>query len=620
MILVLLVFLGGVLTIVSPCILPVLPFVFARSEQPFLKSGLPMLAGMAVSFTAIATLAAVGGAWAVHINQYGRALSLVLLVAFALSLLSTRLADWLARPFVAIGNRLMNSESAPSGQASLTQSALLGVATGLLWAPCAGPILGLVLTGAAISGPNTHTTLLLFAYAAGAATSLGAAILVGGKLFAFLKKSLGAGAWIRRGLGVAVLLGVAAILSGWDTTVLTELSLAGTNSLEQSLIDKIHPQSQAQDSGNAMMSANGAMNANSAMQGNNDSMQMSGNNAMNGNAMAGNAMMSANKPAGPASEGTLPPLNGATAWLNSQPLTPEALRGKVVLVDFWTYSCINCLRSLPYIKSWYDKYKDHGLVVIGVHAPEFAFEKDQDNVRRAVADLGVRYPVALDNNYAIWQGFNNQYWPAHYFIDTEGRIRAHHFGEGEYDKSEQTIRNLLTEAGFKDLPPAASGMVGKGVEAAADEANIQSPETYIGYSRAAHFSSTPGFAQDRSQAYALPEKLTLNQWGLDGKWTVGEDLATLDAPGGKIGFRFRARDLHLVLGPAKAGKPVRFHVLIDGAAPGDDHGVDTDAAGNGVIREQRLYQLIRQNKGASEHTFTIEFPDGGVQAFSFTFG
>ena len=604
MIVVLLVFLGGVLTIVSPCILPVLPFVFSRAEQPFLKSGLPMLAGMALSFTAIATLAAVGGAWAVHINQYGRVLSLILLVAFALSLLSTRLADWLARPFVAIGNRLMNAETTPSGKAGFAQSALLGVATGLLWAPCAGPILGLVLTGAAISGPNTHTTVLLFAYAAGAATSLGAAILIGGRLFAFLKKSLGAGAWIRRVLGVAVLLGVVAIVSGWDTTVLTELSLSGTNSLEQSLIERIHPQ---QDDGGSMaMSAT----ANSAMKSNDgDSMKMNGN-----------MMMSAAKSAGPAIEGTLPPLDGASLWLNSTPLTPGALRGKVVLVDFWTYSCINCLRSLPYVKAWYDKYKDHGLVVIGVHAPEFAFEKDTDNVRHAVSDLGIHYPVALDNNYAIWQGFNNQYWPAHYFIDAQGRIRAHHFGEGDYDKSEQTIRSLLTEAGFTDLPPAASNMAGKGVEAAADEADVQSPETYVGYARAANFAATPGFAQDRSQSYALPDKLTLNQWGLAGSWTVGEELATLDKSDGKISFRFHARDLHLVLGTVKGGKPVRFRVLIDGAAPGADHGVDTDAAGNGTVTGQRLYQLVRQSRNVGEHTFTIEFLDSGVQAFSFTFG
>jgi thiol-disulfide isomerase/thioredoxin len=336
--------------------------------------------------------------------------------------------------------------------------------------------------------------------------------------------------------------------------------------------------------------------------------------------MNGNMMMSAAKSAGPAIEGTLPPLDGASLWLNSTPLTPEALRGKVVLVDFWTYSCINCLRSLPYVKAWYDKYKDHGLVVIGVHAPEFAFEKDADNVRHAVSDLGIHYPVALDNNYAIWQGFNNQYWPAHYFIDAQGRIRGYHFGEGDYDKSEQTIRSLLTEAGFTDLPPAASNMAGKGVEAAADEADVQSPETYVGYARAANFASTPGFAQDRSQSYALPDKLTLNQWGLAGNWTVGEELATLDAPDGKISFRFHARDLHLVLGTVKGGKPVRFRVLIDGAAPGADHGVDTDAAGNGTVTGQRLYQLVRQSKSVGEHTFTIEFLDGGVQAFSFTFG
>jgi len=611
MILVLLVFLGGVLTIVSPCILPVLPFVFSRAEQPFLKSGLPMLFGMAISFTAIATLAAVGGAWAVHINQYGRIISLVLLTAFALTLLSRRLADLLARPFVAVGNRLIQSDTGPAGEASLAQSLLLGLATGLLWAPCAGPILGLVLTGAAISGPNTHTTLLLFAYAAGAATSLAAAILVGGRVFAALKKSLGAGEWIRRGLGVAVLVAVAAIVFGWDSTILTELSLAGTNSLEQSLINKINP---AQDKGGAMAMSGAMSGAKSG--GQDGSMAMSG--AMSGN----NAMaMSGGKPRGLPIEGSLPSFAGAGPWLNSAPLKPEALRGKVVLVDFWTYSCINCLRSLPYVKSWYDKYKDHGLVVIGVHAPEFAFEKDPDNVRRAVADLGVHYPVVLDNSYAIWQGFNNQYWPAHYFIDGQGRIRAHHFGEGDYAQSEQAIRSLLTEAGVTDLPPATAEVAGlKGVEAAADEADIQSPETYVGYARAANFSATPGFAKDRSQSYALPPRMTLNQWGLAGNWTVDEEKATLDAAGGKIAFQFRARDLHLVLGPGKNGKPIRFRVLEDGAAPGADHGVDTDAAGNGTIHEQRLYQLIRQSKGVGEHTFSIEFLDDGVQAFSFTFG
>src|ERR1700675_1108755 len=387
MTIVVLVFLGGVLTILSPCILPVLPFVFVRSEQKFLTNGLPMLAGMAITFAGIATLAAVGGSWAVRVNQYGRIFALVLLTAFAATLLSTRLADWLARPFVALGDRMTQSAAGQPQKLGLVNSLLLGVATGLLWAPCAGAILGLILTGAAISGPNARTTLLLFAYAAGAATSLALALLAGGRVFAFLKKSLGTGEWLRRGLGVAVLLAVVAIVFGWDTTVLTRLSLNGTNSLEQSLIDKISP------------SGAGAAGASTTMAMSNSNMAMSNSKA------DGHAMMESPAKAGgdlPV-EGEIPAFAGATLWLNSAPLTPEDLRGKVVMVDFWTYSCINCLRALPFVKQWYDKYKAHGLVVIGVHAPEFAFEKDPGNVRRAVADLKITYPVALDNDYPIWQ-------------------------------------------------------------------------------------------------------------------------------------------------------------------------------------------------------------------------
>jgi cytochrome c biogenesis protein CcdA/thiol-disulfide isomerase/thioredoxin len=603
MTIVILVFLGGVLTILSPCILPVLPFVFARSEQKFLTNGLPMLAGMAITFAAIATLAAVGGSWAVRLNQYGRLFALVLLTAFAATLLSTRLADWLARPFVALGNRLAQSNPGAAGSFTLLNSLLLGVATGLLWAPCAGPILGLILTGAAISGPNARTTLLLFAYAAGAATSLAVALLAGGRVFAFLKKSLGTGEWIRRGLGVAVLLAVVAIVFGWDSTVLTRLSLTGTNSLEQSLIDKINPQN-AGAPGGAMMAMS------------NSTMAMS-NTKNDGHAM----MMSAAKPAGNLPvEGEIPSFAGATLWLNSPPLTPESLRGKVVMVDFWTYSCINCLRALPYVESWYQKYKDHGLVVIGVHAPEFAFEKDPSNVRRAVADLKITYPVALDNDYAIWQAFNNQYWPAHYFIDATGHIRAHHFGEGNYDESEQTIRTLLTEAGQSELPPPGmGGAKAVGVQAPPDEAHDQSPETYVGYRRADNFASPGGFAQDQAHVYSAPAALKLNQWALAGSWSVDPEKAVLGAGGGKIEFRFYARDLHLVLGPG-GGKPVRFRVTLDGAAPAANHGADTDSSGAGIIDGQRLYQLIRQSGDVGEHVFSIEFLDPGVQAYSFTFG
>jgi cytochrome c biogenesis protein CcdA/thiol-disulfide isomerase/thioredoxin len=604
MTIVFLVYFGGVLTILSPCILPVLPFVFARSEQKFVTNALPMLAGMAITFAGIATLAAVGGAWAVRLNQYGRLFALVLLTAFAVTLLWPRLADWLARPLVALGNRLAQP-AAVTGKVSVVNSVLLGVATGLLWAPCAGPILGLILTGAAISGPNARTTLLLFAYAAGAATSLALALLAGGRVFALLKKSLGTGEWIRRGLGVAVLLAVVAIVFGWDSTVLTRWSLNGTNNLEQSLIDKIKP-------GDA-----GAAGGSMTMAMSNSNMAMS-NSKSDGHAM----MMSAAKPSGDLPiEGEMPSFAGATLWLNSAPLTPEALRGKVVMVDFWTYSCINCLRALPFVESWYGKYKDHGLVVIGVHAPEFAFEKDAGNVRRAVADLKITYPVALDNDYAIWQAFNNQYWPAHYFSDAAGRIRAHHFGEGNYDESEQIIRKLLIEAGQTDLPPPGMGAVmAAGVEAPPDETHDQSPETYVGFRRAENFASPGGFAQNQAHRYAAPAALKLNQWALGGSWSVDPEKAVLDTVPGKIVFRFYARDLHLVLGPGNDGKPVRFRVLLDGLAPEQNHGTDTDRNGDGTIDRQRLYQLIRQTGEVGEHVFSIEFLDSGVQAYSFTFG
>src|SRR6185369_15768380 len=389
MILFLLAYLGGVLTIVSPCILPVLPFVFARGDRPFLSSGLPMLVGMAATFAAVATLAAVGGGWAVAANQYGRLAAVALLALFGIALLFPALSERLTRPLVALGARLSASadQGAEAKASPVLTSLLLGVATGLLWAPCAGPVLGLILTGAALQGANVQTSLLLLAYAAGAATSLALALLVGERVFAAMKRSLGAGEWIRRGLGVAVLLAVAAIASGFDTGFLTRVSLASTASLEQGLLDKFHAAqapASAPSNGPAMMAGAPAM--------------MSGS-------------MSKTKAAVPSlpSEGEMPPLTGAVAWLNSPPLTREGLKGKVVLVDFWTYSCINCLRAIPYVRAWAEKYRDQGLVVIGVHAPEFAFEKNIDNVRRAVADLAITYPVAIDNDYAIWRAFKNQY-------------------------------------------------------------------------------------------------------------------------------------------------------------------------------------------------------------------
>jgi thiol-disulfide isomerase/thioredoxin len=317
----------------------------------------------------------------------------------------------------------------------------------------------------------------------------------------------------------------------------------------------------------------------------------------------------------------MPALAGATAWLNSPPLTAEGLRGKVVLIDFWTYSCINCLRSLPYVQAWSDKYKDHGLVVIGVHAPEFAFEKQESNVRRAVTDLAIRYPVAIDNDYAIWRAFGNHYWPAHYFIDAEGRIRGHRFGEGDYDGSERTLRALLTAAGYTNLPAAGAGpAVTVGAQAEPDIAQDLSAETYVGYRRATGFASPGGLVRDGVHDYSSPSALTLNQWSLSGRWTDDAEKAVLAAAPGSVQFRFRARDLHLVLGPGDAGKPVRFRVLLDGLPPGPDHGADTDENGDGVVDTQRLYQLIRQSGPVGEHVFSIEFEEPDVAAYAFTFG
>jgi methionine-S-sulfoxide reductase len=336
---------------------------------------------------------------------------------------------------------------------------------------------------------------------------------------------------------------------------------------------------------------------------------------------AGGAMMAAQGASGPSkTEGPLPPLTGATGWLNSKPLTPESLRGKVVVVDFWAYSCINCLRAMPYVNAWYRHYKDSGLVVLGVHSPEFAFEKDIANVRAAVQKFDLQYPIALDSNLAIWKAFNNKFWPAHYFVDAKGQIRGHHFGEGKYEKSEREIRRLLTEAGAKNLPEPLDYTAGQGVGAPADIASVASPETYVGYARAENFVSPGAFARDAKKSYAIPASLKLNQWALAGPWQVAREHARLESAPGRIAFRFKARDLHLVLGPSASGKPARFRVTLNGAPPKADAGMDVDANGNGVVREHRLYQLIREKGPVSEQEFVIEFLDPGVDAYSFTFG
>jgi cytochrome c biogenesis protein CcdA/thiol-disulfide isomerase/thioredoxin len=584
-------YLGGVLTILSPCILPVLPFVFARADKPFMKSTLPMLGGMAVTFAGVATLAAVGGSWAIHANEYGRYAAIGLIAVFGVTLLSPRLATVLTGPIVSFGNRLLNNNGRPSANSTFKSSLLLGVATGLLWAPCAGPILGLVLTGAALQGANVGTTLLLFAYSAGAATSLGLALMIGGRVFAAMKRSLGIGEWVRRGLGVAVLAGVVAIGFGADTGLLARLSSASTGKFEQALIDAVKETKPAASNrelaSNTMMLA-----ADDARQGFRSDLPI---------------------------EGQLQSLGGAVEWLNSPPLTSEQLRGKVVLVDFWTYSCINCIRTIPYTRTWAEKYKDQGLVVIGVHSPEFAFEKKIDNVKRAIDEFEIGYPVAVDNDFNIWRAFQNSYWPALYLADANGNIRYHHFGEGEYETSEKAIQDLLAEAGAQKAHTDIVAPETKGAQAAPDFGNLRSAETYLGYKRAQNFVSPQGMQADVVQTYTT-EDLGLNEWGLSGDWTVGPEQATLNQADGRIAYKFSARDLHLVLGPSSDGKPVRFQVTVDGKAPGEHHGMDIDAEGNGTVSQTRLYQMVRQAGDVEERTFEVRFLDPGVDAFVFTFG
>jgi cytochrome c biogenesis protein CcdA/thiol-disulfide isomerase/thioredoxin len=571
-------YLAGVLTIVSPCILPVLPFVLARVGQPFRHSGLPMLVGMALAFAAAGSLAAFAGGWAVALNQHGRTIALALLAFFGLALLFPSLSGRLTAPLVALGEKLSRSvgKRAEVKGSTFGSSVLLGVATGLLWAPCAGPVLGLILAGAALGGPSLATTLLLLAYASGAATSLAVALLFGGRALQTMKRSFKLGDGLRRGFGAGILASVMAISLGLDTGLLTRISSPGTLTAEQRLIDLLGP----------------------------------------GETVGTTALVtSAHAETKPAA-----PLFGATQWLNSPPLTADGIKGKVVLVNFWTYSCINCLRVLPHVRAWAEKYKDRGLVVIGVHTPEFAFEKNVANVAKASVALGVGYPVAIDNDFRIWRAFDNQAWPALYFIGADGRVRDHVLGEGGYEESERLIQQLLSEANGGAVGGDIATITGKGSQAAADIADLLSSETYVGYAQARNFASPGGAVEDAPSLYRTVPALALNRWSLAGVWTIGGEFATLNDTSGSITYRFHARDLHLVLAPPSQDQPVRFRVKIDGAAPGADHGFDVDPEGWGSIDAPRLYQLVRQAGPVADRIFEIEFFDAGVRAYAFTFG
>ncbi|HEX8590201.1 cytochrome c biogenesis protein DipZ [Pseudomonas sp.] len=394
-------FLGGIVTVLSPCILPVVPFLFARADRSA-ASVLMTLLGLTLTFGLVSSLAVVSSDWVVAANGIGRDVALVILTLFALSLLSTRVGHWLTLPLVMLGNRLDPATRRLSGPFA---SLLIGVATGLLWAPCAGPILGIILTGAMLQGPSAQTSLLLLAYRLGSAVSLGVLIFAGRGLLTRLKLSLPVTAWLRRGVGLAALLVAVSIATGSQNQWLPGTSSEGAAALEKRLLSAVP---NAVDYLISRVRAAAVPDV--------------------------------------SSQGAMPSLSGATAWLNSPPLSQESLRGKVVLVDFWTFDCINCQHSIPYVNGWAKKYEKEGLVVIGVHTPEYPYERVIDNVRKSVARLGLNYPIAVDNDYAIWRAFDNQYWPAHYLIDARGQIRYTHFGEGDYGAQEQVIRQLLDEA------------------------------------------------------------------------------------------------------------------------------------------------------------------------------
>ncbi|MDQ8000356.1 MAG: cytochrome c biogenesis protein CcdA [Pseudomonadota bacterium] len=588
----LLAFLGGVLTLLSPCILPVLPFVFARTGRPFSRGSGPLLVGMAAAFAGVASLGAVAGTWAVRLHQTGRVLALAALAVFALALLWPRLAHGLTQPLVRAGNALLARRWGGASNTGRGASLLIGVATGLVWSPCAGPILGLILSGAALAGPSVHGTLLLAAYAGGAALALAVLLHAGEGRRARWRARLGGGAGARRVLGAAMLGGVVAVATGLDTGLLARLSLdAGTAGLEQRLLQS------ALVTGGAMGAASGLQRV--------------------------SATQAPGVPSGLPVEPIQPSFEGGGPWLNSPPRTAEALRGKVVLVNFWTYSCINCLRTLPHVRAWAQKYADQGLVVLGVHTPEFAFEKDTGNVQRALRDLKIDYPVVQDNRYGIWRAFHNQYWPAIYLVDAQGRVRHHQFGEGGAGRTEAAIQALLREVGH---PPAAPGMAvqapqadTRGVGLPPDSASLRTPETYLGHQQGSGFASPEGVLRDRPRAYTLAA-LRLNRWGLRGEWTVAPEYVQLEQPGGSVALRFQARDAHLVLGTVPGRGPVRFRLTLDGQPPGADHGEDVDAEGRGTLDAQRLYQLVRQKGAVDERTVEIQFLDAGARAYAFTFG
>lgn len=570
--LIFLTFCAGLLTILSPCILPVLPFVFASAQKSFVRGGLPLLLGMSITFSSLSALAIIGGEWVVQANQWGRYLALGLLTLFGSALLFPQLSEKLFSPVAALGNKFGMAPLNDGGPRFLS-SFMMGVSTGLLWAPCAGPILGLVLTGAAVQKSLSTSIGLLLSYSLGASTSLALALVSGSRFLGSMKKVLGVDQVIKKVIGALVLVGVIIIAFGFDRTVLNSIAKVETAALENKLLSHF------------------------------------------GQGMPENiAELDTKSSELPVLAAGYPEFPTSLTWKNSKALTTSELKGKVVLIDFWTYSCINCIRTLPYVKAWSEKYKDQGLVVIGVHTPEFGFEKVESNVENALKDLGITYPVVLDNDYLIWNGFHNRYWPAHYFIDKQGRLRHQHFGEGQYEESELVIQTLLAEGG---TPVAQKTKLTPTLSSAPSFAIT--PETYLGLGKTQTLKTNPNPKEDRNIKYEKIKNLALNEWSVVGNWILGDTSIKSSGRGSKLLLKFQAQDVFVVLGSNKA---TDFKLLLDGKPPGPWHGEDVSEGGEGRVQSHKLYRLLNLTPelAPKPHQLEIEFKDGGAEAYSFTFG
>jgi cytochrome c biogenesis protein CcdA/thiol-disulfide isomerase/thioredoxin len=565
---------AGFLTVLSPCILPILPALLGASvASPLRHRPFWIVLGLALSFTLFGTMFALFGSFLGLSNELLRRIALLILFFLGLSLIWPRLWERLGSRLGDLGQRL----AGPSAGTGRTGALLVGASLGLVWAPCAGPVLGIVITLAAVQKSLGQTLLLMGGYALGAAAPMLLIGYGGQKAFGSFRRLRAWGPAAHRALGVLTIASVVAFSLNLETLLLARLPdrLFAASQLEKRL--------SAQET---RRTPPGAQVTTLAL-----------------------AQRETDLPV----VGAMPEFVGVTAWLNSPPLSVERLRGKVVLIDFWTYSCINCIRTLPYVTSWYEKYKDRGFVVVGVHTPEFAFEKDEGNVRRAMQRFGVHYPVALDNDYGTWNAYDNHYWPAHYLVDAQGRIREVHFGEGHYEETERAIQNLLAEANRLQAPMPIEGR-----KADVDFSRIRSPETYIGYARAENFAARERLRADAAAQYSAPAALRLNQWTLTGRWRVESEAARLEGANGAIQFRFQAPALNLVM----SGRGARGHVWLDGRPiTAENRGSDVAADGSVTIEESRLYNLVRLPPGDDgPHLFVLTFERPGATLYAFTFG